>query len=408
MRRALLGIGLLCLVSLFVYTAWRGNAFNDAPLKWKVAIDEHEGVWQVDKDSIYCVASAAGGWGTVSSLCRVDRDSGKILWRRKKRSKGEIWETEYPFCWTSDTGFASSSIYDRKLGKTTKSSIIAISLRDGNVLWKVPVSPEIKSMALGKSLYCITNDGRFTTHQVNTGATISELDLRALAGSRISYGSIELYGDMALVGSNLSQDYANPQNTKVFLINLKTNRLIAELPKGEFFNGKYVVHTGEAWQSFDLNAQEPKSVPMNVPEYFFLMHAADLRGSVAAQWTDDGLQLLDSDAKPMGSAFPRNPKLKHISNEALYIWDYNALHSVNRRTGAAAWTVELKGIVDHVRASSQQVLVRSRGDTLYCFDAATGALRWKYYLNQDIGSSPRCEGGEVIVKAKGKLFYFSR
>lgn len=408
MRRALLAIGFFALVTLVVYSAWRRNWFSNAPIKWKVTVDEWEQVEHVDQDSIYCAANVSAIWGSICSLCRVERDSGKVLWRRKKSAKGAIWEKEQPFCWAGDTCFAGSHTFDRTSDKISNSRITAISLQSGDVLWEMPVTDEVRSLALGRALYCITNDGRFTIHDAKTGVKTTELDLHALAGPRASYGGIDVFGSVAVVGSNISTDYTNPRHAKVFLINLKTNRLFEELPKGELVDGKYVIHTGDEWQSFDLSADEPKGVTVNVPELSGPMPTEDYSGAVWARFTGPTWQLLGDDAKPMGAEFSH--RLIHKAGDTLYLWDGRTLLSIDSRTGATAWSVRIAKGIWHVNASSLQVLVRGwgdiRGDTLHCFDANTGALQWKYNLNDQMGSSAWCEGREVIISDKGKLLYF--
>jgi hypothetical protein len=63
MRRALFGVGFLAVASLLLYIAWRCNAFSNAPLKWKVAVDDYETVCHVAQDSIYCAANVSATWG---------------------------------------------------------------------------------------------------------------------------------------------------------------------------------------------------------------------------------------------------------------------------------------------------------------------------------------------------------
>jgi outer membrane protein assembly factor BamB len=408
MRRILIGASLVAAATLIGCFAWRSNFLSAAPLLWKASVDEYEGVWHVDKSSIYCVAHAATMSGSFNSICRIKRDSGKVLWRRKKHSKGDTWHTERPFCWTADLCYAGIGDFDRKTDETSKTALIAISLHDGSNRWEVPLSAEIRSIALGDSIYCLTNDGRLTKHLADSGVTISELDLRQLAGQRASYGGIQIFGNIAVVGSYLSNNYTKSEHAKVFLINLRTFRLITEIPKGVYDEGKYLIFNGENWESYDLSSDEPQGVTIYLPDHFFHLEASDGSGIIGAQMTESGnFQLLDSNFRPLGAEVSRANKIKHMTRNVIYLWDYRELRSVNRHTGVVSWATPMNKIIDHVSSSHEQVLVRCRGDTLYCLDANTGALEWKYHLNNEMGSPAWCEEGDVIVSEKKNILYFS-
>jgi len=405
MRKTIICVSIGALILVALYLAWDPNTLSKAPLKWVTELNDSESIRHIDEDAVYCASEVSGARGSRASICRVNRDTGEVAWRRIIQADGEIWESFGPRCWTSDTCFASGHSFDRKSKQVSNTRISAISLDSGAIRWEVPVSDEVRGIrAYENSLLCLTLDGRLSRHYLQNGEILTELDLSDFIGPCI-FDNIQIYGNMAvIIGRHRGLADKNFQTHTI--INIKTNEFLGQYSSGYPLSETYIVYDGESYLAYDTHSLEARTDSLKDLKHCLPLSAVDDSGVLLVQLVGRSFRLLDGNAEPTGLDFDQRTRVLHMSKDTAFFSDRATLRSINRPTGDTNWTVQVSNNPHYLSSSEQQIAVVFDEGLLQVVDTETGTAKWTYKLIDRILSPAYCKDGRVIIRDGNSLKYF--
>jgi outer membrane protein assembly factor BamB len=100
-----------------------------------------------------------------------------------------------------------------------------------------------------------------------------------------------------------------------------------------------------------------------------------------------------------------------VSNGTVYVGDLSGMfHAVDTATGKSKWTFKAGGEIKSspvvfTDGGVEKVLIGSYDQSLYCLNAKTGAVLWKFSINGPVHATPSIGNGVAYLTGCDEVFY---
>jgi outer membrane protein assembly factor BamB len=100
-----------------------------------------------------------------------------------------------------------------------------------------------------------------------------------------------------------------------------------------------------------------------------------------------------------------------VSNGIVYVGDLSGMfHAVDTATGKSKWTFKTGGEIKSspvvfTDGGVEKVLIGSYDQSLYCLNAKTGAVLWKFSINGPVHATPSIANGVAYLTGCDEVFY---